>query len=79
MLIIDGHTSHISTKFIQFTHEQKIVCLCLPAHSTYLLQSLDVGIFSSLKQNYKMLLANKTWFIIYNINKADFISLIQKI
>ncbi len=74
MLIVDGHASHESTEFIQFAQEYKIVCLCLPAHSTHVLQPLNVGIFGSLKQNYKTLLAEKTRFTMYNINKADFIS-----
>ena len=78
MLIIDGHTFHVLTKFIQFTCNHKIVYLYLPAYSIYLLQLLDIDVFSSLKQNYKTLLAKKTRFITYNINKADFISLIQK-
>lgn len=76
MLIVDGYTSHISTKFIQFTRKHKMVCLCLPAHSIHLLQLLDIDIFSLLKQNYKTLLAEKTQFITYNIDKTDFVSLI---
>ena len=54
------------------------MCLYLPAHSTHLLQLLNVGVFGSLKQNYKTLLAEKTRFTNYNIDKANFISLIQK-
>ena len=77
-LIVDGHVSYILTKFIQFAREHKIMCLCLPAHSTHLLQPLNVGVFGPLKQNYKTLLAEKTRFTTYNIDKADFISLIQK-
>ena len=78
MLIVDGHISHISIELIRFTQEHKIVCLCLPAHSTHLLQPLDIYISGSLKQSYKTLLAEKTRFTTYNIDKADFISLIQK-
>ncbi len=47
-------------------------------YSTHLLQPLDVGVFGLLKQNYRTLLAEKTRFTTYNIDKADFISLIQK-
>lgn len=78
MLIVDGHASHVTNEFIKFTREHKIVCLCLPAHSRHLLQPLDVGVFGPLKRNYKTLLAEKTRFTTYNIDKADFISLIQK-
>lgn len=42
----------------------------------HLLQSLDINKFGLLKQNYKTLLAEKTVFTMYNINKADIISLI---
>lgn len=45
---------------------------------THLLQPLDVDVFGPLKQNYKKLLSKKTYFTTYNIDKADFISLIQK-
>ncbi len=78
VLIGDGHSSHVSTEFIRFAPEHKILCLCLPAHSTHLLQPMDVEVFGPLEQNYKTLLAEKTRFTTYNIDKADFISLIQK-
>ena len=78
MLIVDGHASHVTNEFIKFTQEPKIVYLCLPAHSTHLLKPLDVGVYGPLKRNYKTLLAEKTRFITYNIDKANFISLIQK-
>ncbi len=51
VLIVDKHTSHIQTEFIQFSQEYRIVCLCLPIHSTYLLHSLNAWVFGSLKQN----------------------------
>ena len=76
LLIIDRHASHVSTEFIKVTQAHKIICLCLPPHSTHLLQPLDVSVFGPLKQNYKKLLAEKTRFSTYNIDKADFISLI---
>ncbi len=50
----------------------------MPAYLTHILQALDVRVFSPLKRNYKTLLAEKTRFTTYNIDKADFISLIQK-
>lgn len=78
MLIFDGHASHTSTKFVLFMYKHKIVYLYLPAYSLHLLQPLDVCVFCFLKQNYKTLLFEKTWFTTYNIDKANFISLIQK-
>lgn len=55
-----------------------MVYLYLSAQSTHLLQSLDIDVFSFLKQNYKTLLTKKTQFITYNLDKANFVSLIQK-
>ncbi len=43
LLIVDGHASHISNDFIKFIKANKIICLCLPPHSTHLLQPLDVS------------------------------------
>ncbi|RPB00189.1 hypothetical protein L873DRAFT_1681530, partial [Choiromyces venosus 120613-1] len=48
LLLIDGHTSHFNWKFINFCLNNKILPLCLPAHSTHLLQPLDVRPFGSL-------------------------------
>jgi len=56
LLICDGHDSHISTDFIRHCIANDIVLLLLPPHSSHLLQSLDVGIFSSLKQAMESLL-----------------------
>ncbi len=44
LLIQDGHGSHIS---IEFARENGIHILCLPAHTTHILQPLDVGVFKS--------------------------------
>ncbi len=77
-MIVDRHASHVVTEFIKFTRANKIICLSLPAHLTHLLRTLDIGVFGSLKQNYKKLLFEKTRFTTYNIDKTDFILLIQK-
>ena len=78
LLIIDGHAFYVSIEFIKFIWVNKIICFCLPPHWSHLLQPLDIGVFGPLKQNFKKLLSKKTHFTTYNIDKADFISLIQK-
>ena len=52
LLIEDGHSSHISLEVIKLAKENDIHLLCLPAHTTHLLQPLDVGVFRSLKGNF---------------------------
>jgi hypothetical protein len=37
ILIVDGHESHITLYTIDFYVKNKILLLCLPSHSTYLL------------------------------------------
>ena len=48
LLILDGHSSHITFQFVQFCQDHKIIPLCLPLHLTHYLQLLDVGIFGPL-------------------------------
>ena len=50
LLTCDGHDSHISAKFLGHCIKHRIKLLLLPPHSSHLLQPLDVGVFSSLKQ-----------------------------
>ena len=48
LLIEDGHASHTSIEVIELARDNDI---CLPSHTTHLLQPLDVGVFKSLKSN----------------------------
>ncbi|RPB02965.1 hypothetical protein L873DRAFT_1672156, partial [Choiromyces venosus 120613-1] len=49
LLLIDGYTSHFNWEFFNFCLNNKILPLCLPTHSTHLLQLLDVGLFGPLQ------------------------------
>ena len=48
LLIQDGCSSHISIKLIELAKEND---LCLPSHTTHILQPLDVGVFNSFKHH----------------------------
>ena len=52
LLIEDGYSSHISIDVITLARDNGVHLLCLPAHTTHMLQPLDVGVFKSLKSNY---------------------------
>lgn len=56
LLIIDGHSSHLSVEFVEFCLNYDIHLLCLPSHSTHLQQPRDVGLFSPLEEYYTNLL-----------------------
>lgn len=50
--VIDGNDSHVTWEFLRYCLENDIIPLCLPAHSTHILQPLDVGLFGPLARNY---------------------------
>lgn len=52
LLLVDGHSSHISWEFIEHCLDNKIIALRLPLHSTRWLQPLEVGVFSPLQHYY---------------------------
>ena len=52
LLIQDGHASHTTIEVIELASSSNIHILCLPAHTTHILQSLDVAVFKSFKSHY---------------------------
>jgi hypothetical protein len=76
LLLLDGHASHITTKVIRFCVESKIIPLCLPPHTTHLLQPLDVGVFSPLATAYKAGVRERSKYLVsYSIDKIDFLEI----
>ena len=73
LLILDGHGSHLTPKFDQYCTEHKIIPLCMPPHSSHLLQPLDVGCFSVLKRSYGHQVEQLIRVGIDHIDKADFL------
>jgi len=53
LLILDGHGSHEITDFLWKCLENNIYLLFLPAHTSHVLQPLDLTIFSALKRAYR--------------------------
>nr|GAT54268.1 DDE-domain-containing protein [Mycena chlorophos] len=53
LLILDGHNSHTTLRFIDHVRRHRIVILCLPAHTTHALQPCDVGVFGPLEAKWK--------------------------
>jgi hypothetical protein len=53
MLILDGHGSHISLDFLWACKQNKVYLLFLPAHSSHVLQPLDLSVFSVVKRFYR--------------------------
>ena len=73
LLVLDGHGSHLTPQFDQICSENDIILICMPAHSSHLLQPLDVGCFSPLKRAYGRLVENKMRLGFNHIDKFDFL------
>ncbi|KAH7459257.1 hypothetical protein FOMA001_g20090 [Fusarium oxysporum f. sp. matthiolae] len=72
LLVLDGHESHHSVDFERYCKENKIITLCMPPHSSHLLQPLDVGCFSVLKQAYGREIEHLIRCSITHISKTKF-------
>jgi hypothetical protein len=72
LLILDGHESHHSVAFEDFCKENKIITLCMPSHSSHLLQPLDVGCFGPLKKAYGQEIEHLIKCSITHISKTEF-------
>ena len=52
LLLKDGHASHTTIEVIELARASNVHILCLPAHTTHVLQPLDVGGFKSFKSHF---------------------------
>ena len=78
LLVLDGYNSHVLPKFNRFYLDYQIVVLCMLAHLLYLLQLLDIGCFSVLKQLYGNLIEQIIAYGINHINKYEFLLLYRQ-
>ncbi|RKK77815.1 hypothetical protein BFJ71_g16645 [Fusarium oxysporum] len=74
LLILDCHESHYSVDFEKYCKENKIITLCMPPHSSHLLQPLDVRCFSVLKQAYGREIEHRIRCSITYLSKTEFLS-----
>ena len=58
LILYDGHSSHISSKFIRYAVKKEIFLLCLPSYTTHKLQLLDIGLFGPFAMHYQRGLEN---------------------
>jgi hypothetical protein len=78
LLICDGHDSHISGSFISHCIQNKIALLILPAHTSHLLQPLDVAIFGPLKKKLTTALSYLNEAQLVRIQKAEWLDVYVK-
>ena len=73
LLIMDGHSSHDTVEFRDYCNDHNIITLCMPPHSSHLLQPLDVGCFSPLKRAYSTEIEALIRYQVNHITKEDFL------
>jgi len=73
LLILDGHESHLNQDFKDYCLVHKILTLCMPAHSSHILQPLDVVCFSPLKRRYSERVRSLASRRVFYINKEGFL------
>jgi hypothetical protein len=80
LLLWDGHSSHISTAAIRFCLAHDIIPLCLPPHTTHLLQPADVGLFGPEATLYKNAIQRRSRpGAAHKIDKIDFLEVYHEI
>ena len=70
LLNLDGHAT---TEFGKFCMKKNIIPICMPPHSSHLLQPLDVSCFSLLKPFYTQKVGELAQKSINSIKKVDFL------
>jgi hypothetical protein len=79
LLILDGHSSHLTPEFDQACEKNNIIACCLPAHSSHLLQPLDVGVFSVLKRLYGTAVESRIRIGLHHVDKSDFLAMLLSV
>ena len=78
LLVFDGHNSHLSKTIVDLAIANNTELLCLPAHTSSVLQPLDVGVFKTVKSKWRTCL--KTYYDetrYKNVDKASFPHLLK--
>jgi hypothetical protein len=77
LLLVDGHSSHLTEEFLEYCHTHKILLAVYPSHSTHTLQPLDVVMFKPLSTSYSKKLARRLHKHqgLVPVTKADFFNL----
>jgi hypothetical protein len=73
LLIIDSYKSYNSHKFYKYCEEEKIIILYMPPYLSHLLQPLNVGCFSPLKQAYSDKINSLSQYSTKKIKKEAFL------
>ena len=60
ILFIDRHGSHIGYNLVTYARKEGVVLMCLPPHTSHVLQPLDVSCYGPLKQVWRQTIKKHT-------------------
>jgi hypothetical protein len=73
LLMLNGHESHHSADFKAVCKKHNIITLCMPPHSSHLLQPLNIALFGPLKRAYGKQIENIMRTSLTRVSKENFI------
>ena len=76
-MLFDGHLSHLWYDAIKLSQEKNVTIIKLPAHTTDLLQPLDVSCFKSLKDYWGKMLFERYNSSRSRLTKSEFLTIIS--
>jgi len=80
LLIFDGHNFHLSAQVVKLALENNTELFCLPAHTSSILQPLDVGVFKTIKGAWRKCLRKYYCETRYsNVDKKAFPGLLKSL
>ena len=75
LLLVNSHNSHYTQGFLKYARAHKILVLCYPAHTTHVLQGLDVVIFAIVKRCLGDECEEWEWKTVEKMSKTNFIGI----
>jgi len=75
ILILDNHDSHITGEFQYLCYQANVKLVWIPPHTSHILQPLDVGPFSPLKDYYRKGLRRYTISDVIHVDRPKFTKL----
>ena len=77
LLIFDDHLSHLRYDTIKLAKEKNVTIIKFPAHTTDVLQPLDVSCFKSLKDYWGKMLFQRVKLRRSKLSKVEFLTIIS--
>ncbi|KAF7352031.1 hypothetical protein MVEN_01165400 [Mycena venus] len=74
VLLLDGHSSHYSQKFLDYARANNIILLGYPPHCTHALQGLDVVCFAKHKACWQAAIVAFETRTMREVSKAEFMT-----